>query len=89
MATKAKKKVRKKKNNLLMIAVGFAVFLILSVIGDTSLYAGDRMIAENEQKLKDLKTEPTVIYDKNGEEMTSLIRQKTVNTSRSTRCRKF
>lgn len=78
MATKAKKKVRKKKNNLLMIAVGFAVFLILSVIGGyfSLLYAGDRMIAENEQKLKDLKTEPTVIYDKNGEEMTSLIRQK-------------
>ncbi|WP_242774877.1 transglycosylase domain-containing protein [Brevibacillus parabrevis] len=78
MATKAKKKVRKKKNNLLMIAVGFAVFLILSVIGGyfSLLYAGDRMIAENEQKLKDLKAEPTVIYDKNGEEMTSLIRQK-------------
>ncbi|MED1953330.1 PBP1A family penicillin-binding protein [Brevibacillus centrosporus] len=78
MATKAKKKVRKKKNSLLMIAVSFAIFLILSVIGGyfALLYAGDRMIAENEQKLKDLKAEPTVIYDKNGEEMTSLIREK-------------
>ncbi|KQL45625.1 penicillin-binding protein [Brevibacillus choshinensis] len=78
MATKAKKKVRKKKNSLLMIAVSFAIFLLLSVIGGyfALLYAGDRMIAENEQKLKDLKAEPTVIYDKNGNEMTSLIRQK-------------
>ncbi|MDF2683662.1 MAG: penicillin-binding protein [Brevibacillus sp.] len=78
MATKAKKKVRKKKNSLLMIAVSFAIFLILSVIGGyfALLYAGDRMIAENEQKLKDLKAEPTVIYDKNGNEMTSLIREK-------------
>ncbi|WNC13397.1 PBP1A family penicillin-binding protein [Brevibacillus brevis] len=78
MATKAKKKVRKKKSSLLMIAVSFAIFLVLSVIGGyfALLYAGDRMIAENEQKLKDLKAEPTVIYDKNGKEMTSLIRQK-------------
>ncbi len=78
MATKAKKKVRKKKNSLLMIAVSFAIFLILSVIGGyfALLYAGDRMISENEQKLKDLKAEPTVIYDKNGNEMTSLIREK-------------
>ncbi|MFD2370765.1 PBP1A family penicillin-binding protein [Brevibacillus sp. GCM10020057] len=78
MATKAKKKVRKKKSNLLMIAASFAIFLVLSVIGGyfALLYAGDRMIEENEQKLKDLKAEPTVIYDKNGKEMTSLIRQK-------------
>jgi len=78
MATKARKKVRKKKSSLLMIAVSFAIFLFLSVIGGyfALLYAGDRMIEENEQKLKDLKAEPTVIYDKNGNEMTSLIRQK-------------
>ncbi|AWX57565.1 MULTISPECIES: PBP1A family penicillin-binding protein [Brevibacillus] len=78
MATKAKKKVRKKKNNLLMIAVSFAIFLFLSVIGGyfALLYAGDRMIEQNVQKLQDLKAEPTVIYDKNGKEMTSLIRQK-------------
>ncbi|WP_103106514.1 transglycosylase domain-containing protein [Brevibacillus reuszeri] len=78
MATKAKKKVKKKKSSLLMIAVSFAVFLLLSVIGGyfSLLYAGDRMIAENEQKLKDLKAEPTVIYDKNGVELTSLIREK-------------
>ncbi|MFS0555475.1 PBP1A family penicillin-binding protein [Brevibacillus sp. 179-C9.3 HS] len=78
MAAKAKKKVRKKKNNLLMIAVSFAIFLFLSVIGGyfALLYAGDRMIEQNVQKLNDLKAEPTVIYDKNGQEMTSLIRQK-------------
>lgn len=78
MAAKAKKKVKKKKNNLLMIAVSFAIFLFLSVIGGyfALLYAGDRMIEQNVQKLNDLKAEPTVIYDKNGEEMTSLIRQK-------------
>lgn len=78
MATKARKKVRKKKNSLLMIAVSFIVFLFLSVIGGyfSLLYAGERMIEENEQKLLDLKTEPTVIYDKNGEVITTLIREK-------------
>lgn len=78
MATKAKKTVRKKKKSLLMIAASFAVFLFLSVIGGyfALLYAGERMIDENEQKLKDLKTEPTVIYDKNGKELTNLIRQR-------------
>ncbi|MGG1663596.1 PBP1A family penicillin-binding protein [Brevibacillus sp. NRS-1366] len=78
MATKAKKKVKKKKGSLLMIAVSFAIFLLLSVVGGyfSLLYAGDRMIEQNEQKLKDLKSEPTVIYDKNGEEITSLIREK-------------
>ncbi|WP_400162815.1 PBP1A family penicillin-binding protein [Brevibacillus sp. TJ4] len=77
MATKAKKKVRK-KNSLLMIAVSFIVFLFLSVIGGyfSLLYAGERMIEENEDKLLDLKTEPTVIYDKNGKEIAKLIREK-------------
>ena len=78
MATKAKKKVRKKKNSLLMIAVSFIVFLLLSVIGGyfALLYAGERMIEQNQDKLLDLKTEPTVIYDKNGEVITTLIREK-------------
>jgi len=77
MAKKAKKKV-KKKNKLLLIAVSFIVFLLLSVVGGyfSLLYAGERMIAENEQKLLDLKVEPTVIYDKHGVEIARLIREK-------------
>jgi len=77
MAKKAKKKVRK-KNKLLLIAVSFVIFLLLSVVGGyfSLLYAGERMIAENEQKLLDLKAEPTVINDKNGKEIARLIREK-------------
>lgn len=75
MATKAKKRV-KKKNKLLMFTVSFVIFLILSVIGGyfSLLYAGEKMI--DTTKLDALKTEPSIIFDKNGKEIMSLVRQK-------------
>jgi penicillin-binding protein 2A len=76
MATMAKKLVVKKKNSLLLFAVSFIVFLLLAVIGGyfAVLYAGQQMI--DLSKLEELKIEPTVIYDKNGEEVTKLLVQK-------------
>jgi len=78
MATTAKKKGRKRKNSLLLIAASFSFLLLFCVIGGyfSLLYFGERMIEENEQKLLDLKAEPTVIYDKNGSVITTLIREK-------------
>lgn len=78
MATKAKQQGKKKKKKLLMFAVSFTVFLILSVIGGyfALLYAGEKMIDTQIQKLEALKSEPTVIYDKDGTEITKLLREK-------------
>ncbi|MEJ8543901.1 PBP1A family penicillin-binding protein [Brevibacillus borstelensis] len=75
MAAKARQRV-KKKNKLLMIAVSFVIFLFLSVIGGyvSLLYAGEKMI--DTTKLEDLKAEPSIIYDKNGKQIMSLVRQK-------------
>ncbi len=65
MATKAKKLVKKKKGNLLLFAVSFLVFLLLSVVGGyfALLYAGEQMI--DMSKLEDIKNEASVVYDKN------------------------
>jgi penicillin-binding protein 2A len=78
MATKAKQRGKKKKKKLLMFAVSFTVFLIFSVIGGyfVLLYAGEKMIETQIQKLEALKSEPTVIYDKDGNEITKLLREK-------------
>ncbi|WP_024983875.1 transglycosylase domain-containing protein [Brevibacillus borstelensis] len=75
MAAKARQRV-KKKNKMLLFAVSFVIFLFLSVIGGyfSLLYAGEKMI--DTTKLEDLKAEPSIIYDKNGKEMMSLVRQK-------------
>lgn len=75
MATKAKKR-GKKKNKLLMFTVSFVIFLVLSVIGGyfALMYAGAKMI--DTTKLDALKTEPSIIFDKNGKEIMSLVRQK-------------
>jgi penicillin-binding protein 2A len=71
MATKAKK-LAKKKNSLLLFAVSFLVFLLLSVVGGyfALLYAGEQMI--DMSKLEDIKNEASVIYDKNNKEVGTL-----------------
>jgi len=71
MATRAEKHV-KKKNRLLLFAVSFLVFLLLSVVGGyfALLYAGEQMI--DMSKLEDIKNEATVVYDKNNNEVGTL-----------------
>ncbi|MFY0542586.1 transglycosylase domain-containing protein [Brevibacillus sp. H7] len=71
MATKAQK-LAKKKNSLLLFAVSFLVFLLLSVVGGyfALLYAGEQMI--DMRKLEDIKNEASVIYDKNNDEVGTL-----------------
>lgn len=71
---KAKKGV-KKKNQWLMLVISFCVFLLLSVIGGyfALLYAGGQMI--DKKLLEGLKTEPSVVYDKDGKEIGQLTMQ--------------
>lgn len=69
------KQVAKKKNQWLMLVISFVVFLFLSVIGGyfALIYAGGQMI--DSTKLEDIKTEPSVVYDRNGEEIGNLYMQ--------------
>ncbi|MFM1652226.1 PBP1A family penicillin-binding protein [Brevibacillus sp. B_LB10_24] len=73
---KAKKKVVK-KNRWLMFAASFIVFLILSVFGGyfSLLFAGEKMI--DMQKLEDLKLDPTVLLDKDGQPIIELNKEGT------------
>lgn len=60
----ANKTKRKKKSKLPLLVISFFVFLLLSIFGGyfALLYAGGQMI--DPQKLEDIKTEASVIYDK-------------------------
>jgi penicillin-binding protein 2A len=71
------KQVAKKKNQWLMLVISFVVFLFLSVIGGyfALIYAGGQMI--DSTKLEDIKTEPSVVYDRNGEEIGNLYMKET------------
>jgi penicillin-binding protein 2A len=68
---KAKKSI-KKKNRWLMLVISFMVCLMLSVIGGyfSLLYAGAEMI--DESKLEDMKKDPSVVYDKDGQPIYTL-----------------
>ncbi|GAA4716950.1 transglycosylase domain-containing protein [Brevibacillus fulvus] len=63
---KAKKKSVKKKMPWLMLIIPFCVFLLVSVVGGyyALLYAGGQMI--DLSKLEQIKTEPSIVYDKDG-----------------------
>lgn len=70
MTVNKKKKGRKSRMPLLVLS--FFVFLLLSIFGGyfSLLYAGKLMI--DPQKLEDIKTEASVIYDKRGNEVGTL-----------------
>ncbi|QDX91165.1 Multimodular transpeptidase-transglycosylase [Brevibacillus laterosporus] len=74
MAQAKKKKKKKLVNKWILLIIGFAVFLILSVIGGyfALLYAGGKMVDMDENKLKDIKLEATKIIDVNGKELSKL-----------------
>ncbi|MBG9787544.1 transglycosylase domain-containing protein [Brevibacillus laterosporus] len=74
MAQAKKKKKKKQVNKWILLIIGFAVFLILSVIGGyfALLYAGGKMVDMDENKLSDIKLEATKIIDVNGKELSKL-----------------
>lgn len=73
----ANKTKRKKKSKLPLLVISFFIFLLLSIFGGyfALLYAGEEMI--DPQKLEDIKTEPSVIYDKNGTQVGTLAAKET------------
>ncbi|RNB87388.1 PBP1A family penicillin-binding protein [Brevibacillus fluminis] len=73
----ANKTKRKKKSKLPLLVISFFVFLLLSIFGGyfALLYAGQQLI--DPQKLEDIKTEASVIYDKNGKQVGTLAVQET------------
>lgn len=68
----ANKNKRKKKSKLPLLVISFFVFLLLSIFGGyfALLYAGQEMV--DPQKLEDIKTEASVIYDKGGTQVGTL-----------------
>lgn len=66
------KKKTKKKNRFLMFVISFFVLLVFCVVGGyfALLYAGSQMV--DLTKLEDIKLEPSVLYDKNGEKVGNL-----------------